>query len=274
MSELLAMSFFHNALCMSLLLSGLFGLLSFFVVLRKMVFLGAGIAHTAFGGVALGILLGVNPLYTSLGFCVASAILISRLVRSGNVNYDTGIGIFFSFSMALGALLISLRRAYSFDLSGYLFGNILGVSAFDLVITCITAALFALFFSLFFQKLMFITFDPLVAEVSGIRVQWIETMMLIFLAVIIVVSVKMVGIILVSALVALPASFGLLLSKRYQIVLVISIFYAMTILIGGLFLSYTLDTPTGATVVVLGTFLYFITFIIKLILRSVSKDAG
>jgi zinc transport system permease protein len=274
MSELIAMPFFRNALIMSLLLSGLFGLLSFFVTLRKMVFLGAGIAHTAFGGVALGILLGVNPFYTSLGFCTVSAVLISRLVRSGNMNYDTSIGIFFSFSMALGALLIALRRAYTFDLNGYLFGNILGVSAFDLAITCITAVLFVLFFTLFFQKLMFITFDPRVAEVSGIRIQRIETLLLIFLAVIIVVSVKMVGIILVSALVALPASFGLLLSKRYQSVLALSVFYALVILIGGLFLSYALDTPTGATVVVLGTVLYFAAFLLKLIVRSASKDAG
>ena len=263
MSELLGMSFFRHALIMSVLLAGLFGLLSFFVVLRKMVFLGAGIAHTAFGGVALGILFGINPFYTSLIFCVGSAVLISRLVQSGDMNYDTGIGIFFSFSMALGAILIALRRAYTFDLSGYLFGNILGVNAFDLVVASVTTVCFIAFFILFLQRLLFVTFDPQVAEVSGIRVDWIESLLLIFLALIIVVSVKMVGIILVSALVALPASFGLLLSKKYQTVLFISILFSLIILIGGLFLSYLLDTPTGATIVVLGTLTYFIAFMIK-----------
>ena len=263
MSELLTLPFFRNALVMSLLLAGLFGLLSFFVVLRKMVFLGAGIAHTAFGGVALGILFGVNPFYTSLMFCVGSALFISRMVRSGSLNYDTGIGIFFSFSMALGALLIALRRAYTFDLSGYLFGNILGVSSFDLVITAFVTFGFGLFVILFLQKLLFVTFDPCVAEVSGVRIHWIESLLLIFLAIVIVVSIKMVGIILVSALVALPASFGLLLSRGYRTVLLISVLFSLLILIGGLFLSYLLDTPTGATIVVLGTGLYFISFSVK-----------
>lgn len=143
MNDLLHFEFFRNALLMGLMLSLLFGLLSFFMVLRNMVFMGAGIAHTAFGGVALGIVLGMNPLYTSLIFCAASSLLISHLVRSGAMNYDTGIGIFFSFSMAFGALLIALREAYTFDLSGYLFGNILSVNRSDLAVTSVTTILFA-----------------------------------------------------------------------------------------------------------------------------------
>lgn len=267
MSELLTLGFFRNALLLCLILSGLFGMLSFFVVLRNMAFLGAGIAHTAFGGVALGILSGINPFYTSLGFCAGSAVLINRLVRSGHLDYNTGIGIFFSFSMALGALLIAFRRAYAFDLSGYLFGNILGVSSSDLVIALITAICFISFICLYLQKLMFITFDSVVAEVSGIRAQSLEIALLVFLAAIIVVSIKIVGIILVSALIVLPASFGLLLSKRYQSVIVISVFFALIILVGGLFLSYFLDTPTGATIVVLGILIYFMSLFARSFFR-------
>ena len=104
MRELLQMDFFTNALIMGLLVSIIFGLLSFFVVLRKMSFLGTGIAHTAFGGVALGVLLGFNPFITSLFFCAVASLLIGKLVRYGRISYDSSIGIFFSFSMAMGAM--------------------------------------------------------------------------------------------------------------------------------------------------------------------------
>ncbi len=263
MSHLFALEFFRNALIMSLLLSGLFGLLSFFIVMRKMAFLGAGISHSAFGGVALGILIGVNPFFTSLIFCVGVAVLIGRLVRQGRVTYDTGIGIFFSFTMALGALFIALRKAYTFDLAGYLFGNILGVTQLDLILTVIVAILFISFILLFLPKLLFMTFDERTAEVSGVPVHRLETLLLISLAVIIVVSIKIVGIVLVSALVVLPASFGLLFSRNYRHVLLISVVFTAGMMSGGMGLSYLLNSPTGATMVVLGTLCYFGAFLIK-----------
>lgn len=263
MSHLFALEFFRNALFISLLLSGLFGLLSFFIVMRKMAFLGAGISHSAFGGVALGILIGINPFYTSLVFCVGVAVLIGRLVRQGRVSYDTGIGIFFSFTMALGALFIALKKAYTFDLAGYLFGNILGVTTLDLILTVIVAILFIPFVLLFLPKLLFMTFDERTAEVSGVPVQRLDTLLLISLAVIIVVSIKIVGIVLVSALVVLPASFGLLFSRDYRRVLLISVIFTVGMMSGGMGLSYLLNSPTGATMVVLGTLCYFGTFLFK-----------
>lgn len=269
MGDLFSMEFFRNAFMMSLLLSLLFGLLSFFIIMRRMAFLGAGIAHTAFGGVALGILLGIHPFYTSVVFCVVSAILIGKLVKSGNISYDTGIGIFFSFAMALGALFIAIKKDYSFDLAGYLFGNILGVGQVDLLLVLGTVLIFILFLVFFFQKILFMTFEERVASVSGVNIDYLDTVLLIFLALIIVVSIKIVGIILVSALVVLPASFGLLLSKDYRKVVVGSIFYTLIIMIGGLILSYYLDFPTGATMVVVGTCIYFSGLMIKRFWRTI-----
>jgi zinc transport system permease protein len=238
---------------MSFLLSILFGILSFFVVMRKMSFLGAGIAHTAFGGVALGILLEINPFYSSLIFCTLSAILINRLVRYGNISYDTSIGIFFSLSMALGALFIALKKEYTFDLSGYLFGNILGITYSDNVMAICAIVLFIPFL----KRIIFMTFDEEVAAISGVKVEQIDILLLIFLSGIIVISIKIVGIVLVSALVVLPASFGLLMSDNYRSVLIWGVIYTIIIMNGGLFLSYYLDTPSGATMVVTGAILYF-----------------
>ena len=257
MTELFSLQFFRNALLMSLILSVLFGALSFFVVMRRMSFLGAGVAHTAFGGVAIGVFFGVNPFLSALAFCAASALLIGRLTRFGRISYDTGIGIFFSFSMALGALLIAMRREFTFDLMGYLFGNILGVTAADILTGAICLALFIPFIALFLHRILFLAFDEEVAAVSGVRTEILDSALLVFLAAIIVVSIKIVGIILVSALVVLPASFGLLISTDFRKVLAWGCAYSVAIMTGGLFLSYVLDTPAGATIVTAGTLLYF-----------------
>ncbi len=263
MIEAFSMNFFRNAFLISIILSLIFGILSFFIVMRKMSFLGAGIAHTAFGGVAIGVFFGLNPFATALGFCIITAVLLSRLVRSVNISYDAGIGIFFSFSMALGALLISLKKEYTFDLMGYLFGNILGVLRADVIITTVVMALFIPFILLFLNRIIFMSFDEDTAAVSGVNTQILDTVMVIFLAGIIVVSIKIIGIILVTALVVLPASFGLLISRRYKHVILISILYTLGTMTGGLMLSYYLDTPAGATMVTAGTVVYFLTMAIK-----------
>lgn len=267
MIELLSLHFFRNALVMGLLLGLLFGILSFFVVLRRMTFLGAGISHTAFGGVALGVFLGINPFATALVFCVAVAILLGKLIRYGRLSSDTGIGIFFSLSMALGAVLLSLRREYTADISGYLFGNILGVTTADNIIAGVALVVMLPFIAAYLHRIIFMTFDEEVAAVSGVRVEIIDTVLLIFLAAIIVISMKMVGIILVSALIVLPASFGLLITQDYRTVLLTGILYAAAVMTGGLVLSYYLDIPAGGTIVMTGAALYFILLFATRILR-------
>ena len=160
--------------------------------------------------------------------------------------------------MALGVLLISTNRGYTFDLAGYLFGNILAVSSFDLIFTGIITVFFIPFILLFMQKLLFISFDEPAARVSGLHVDMLDTFLLVSLAVIIVASIRMVGIILVAALTVLPANFGILFSTQYFWVLICSVFFGLMIMIGGLFVSYQLDLPAGATIVVLGTLVYLI----------------
>ncbi|MBN1782182.1 metal ABC transporter permease [bacterium] len=263
MLEMLSLTFFQHALLISILIGIVFGLISFFIVLRRMAFLGAGIAHMAFGGVALGLLIGIHPLVTALIFCMAAAVSIGRTRRTGRLSMDAGIGIFFSFAMALGVLFISLKKAYTFDLTGYLFGNILGVTGADVAITLAVAVFFIPFILIFMQKLMFMSFDEPVAGVSGVPVATLEYLLLIILAFVIVIAMKVVGIILISALTVLPATYGMLFSNQYKKVILISVIYSVCMMIGGLLLSYMLDTPAGATIVVLGTSVYFLTLLIR-----------
>ena len=258
MIDLISLQIFRNALYMSIVLSILFGIISFFVVLRKMAFLGAGISHTAFGGVALGVLLAIDPFLTSLGFCLLSAIIIGRIVRYSIISYDTSIGIFFAFSMALGSLFISLKKSYTFDLTGYLFGNILAVKTHELWVSIAVLLLFLIFFGVYYHRLIFLSFDKEAATVSGIATNYLDDLLLLFLTLIIVISIKSVGIILISALIVLPASFGLLWSKNYRYVFIIGVFFTITIMLLGITISNSFDLPTGASIVVIGTLTYFI----------------
>jgi len=262
MIELFTHDFFINAFLISLVLSLLFGLLSFFIVMRKMAFLGAGIAHTAFGGVALGVLAGINPFFTSLLFCATASVLIGKLARHGNVSRDSGIGIFFSFSMALGALFIALGKSYSFDLSGYLFGNILGVTAWDLRLVLLAAIISLPVIFFYFHKILFMSFDEEAALVSGVPVERLDTVLHLLLALVIVISIKIVGIILVSALVVLPASFSAIFFTSYKRAIWAAVVYTVVIMTAGLFLSYLFDTPAGATMVVFGGVVYFMALVI------------
>ncbi len=228
-----------------------------------MAFLGAGISHTAFGGVALGVLLDIDPFASSLVFCLLSAVLITRLSKQQAIGFDTGIGIFFSFAMALGSLFIALKKNYTFDLTGYLFGNILSVERIEIYWAFGALLFFSIFLIFYLQKLLFLSFDPEVAAVSGIRTIFLEYSLILFLALIIVTSIKSVGIILVSALVVLPASFGLALSQNYRNVMLLGVFFALVNMLSGLIVSNFWDIPTGASIVVIGTMVYFFTISLK-----------
>lgn len=256
--ELFQDSFFLNAFVMIILLSFLFGILSFFIVIRKMSFIGAGIAHTAFGGAALGFFLGISPFFTSIVFCVITGIIIVKLAKNTKISYDTGIGIFFAFSMALGILFISLKKEYNFDLMGYLFGNILGVQLLDVFVAGIILIAFVIFIQLYLRRLIFISFDSESSQSAGVHVSFLETTLLAFLVAIIVVSIKMVGIILVTSLVVLPSSFGLLFFRHYKMVIWAGIIFSMVTMLGGLWISWFVDIPSGASMVIMSSTVYFL----------------
>lgn len=256
MIELLELELFRNATLIGLMTSALFGLISFFIVTGRLTFLGAGIAHTAFGGIAIGIVAGIDPYLSALIFCVAAALLIGRISRSGRIGYDTTIGIFFTLSMALGGILLTLQGGYTFDLASYLFGSILGVSRFDLFFSSILFAAAGVTLIIFFNRILFAAFDRESALAGGLKADLYNSILLAVLAASIVAALKIAGIILVTALVALPASFALLFSKKLKNVITISIIYSIFTVQGGLVLSFYVDTPPGATMALLGGAVY------------------
>jgi ABC-type Mn2+/Zn2+ transport system permease subunit len=263
MIEILSSAFMQKALFVGILVSLISGLLSVFVVLRKMSFIGVGISHAAFGGVAIGFFTGANPIVTALFYSIAVALGIEFVSRKGKVSEDASIGIFFASSMALGIVLISLSKEYNIDLFGYLFGNILAITDGEVILTLFTTVLVTGCLLLFLKEIFLITYNEELARVSGIPVRAINTLFLIVLSVSIVISMKIVGIILVSALLVIPGTTAQLLTRNLYSMIVTSCGAAVISTVLGLFLSYELDVAPGGSIVLTATVLFFLSLYFK-----------
>ncbi|MFW6330601.1 MAG: metal ABC transporter permease [Gemmatimonadota bacterium] len=257
MIELLSYGFGQRALAAGLIIGIGCAVLAFFVVLRRMAFVGVGISHAALGGVALGVLLGIDPLAAALVFSVAVAWLIGAVAGRGKLSEETAIGIFFPTAMALGVALMAGTPAYRQDLLSYLFGNILLVQAGDLVFAGILVGVSLLVTTFFFKELLFASVDEEAARAAGLPAARLRYLLLTLLAVTIVSAIKVVGIVLVSAFLVIPAATAQLLAPGVRSMMLLSIAAALASVLGGLWLSWIVDLPSGAAIVLLAAAIFF-----------------
>ena len=262
MIDIFAFEFMQNAFMAGIMLSLVLAVVSFFVVLRRFSFIGVGVAHSAFGGVALGALLGISPTLTAIVFSVIVANAIGYIGKQGKLSTDTAIGIFFSLAMALGVIFIGMSDQYTVDLFGYLFGNILAITRQDLIVIAVLGGLVLLSMVLFFKELLFVAYDSEVAFVSGMPVAFLDHFFLTVLALSVVISIKIVGIVLVSALLVIPGAAAAQITDRYVSMIGVSIAVALVSTIGGLFISYYADLSSGATIVTLASAIFFLVFVV------------
>ncbi len=263
MIEALSMPFMQRALLAGLLLAVVTGVLSVFIVLKRLSFIGVGISHTAFGGVALGILLGINPYYTAVFFALGGAFAIGSISRKGMLHEDTSIGILFATAMALGVIFLGFSNNYNVDIMGYLFGNILALVNQDIIITSIVGGISLLFLAIFFRRMVFTVFDEEVAEINGIPVAFLFYSFLVLVALTIVISIKMVGIILIAAMLVIPGATAFLVTYDFKLMTLLSVIFAMIGVILGLFSSYWFNLPSGATIVVTLTLFFLLVLAIS-----------
>jgi len=263
MLEILSYTFMQRALLASVLIGTVSAVIGVYVVLRGLSFIGAGIAHASFGGVALGFLLGINPMLAAVVFCLLTAWGIAWTSRRAEVKEDTAIGIFFASTMALGILVIGLMRGYNVDLFGYLFGSVLAVTRQDLWLSLLMGAGVLLTVGLFFKELLFITFDPEMAQVSGLPAGALYVLLLSLMALTIVLSIKVVGIILVSALIVIPAAAAYQLTEDFRRMMLLAVVVGNLSAVAGLFLSYWLDTASGATMVLTATAFFILSALLS-----------
>ncbi|NPA92551.1 MAG: metal ABC transporter permease [Chloroflexi bacterium] len=254
-------AFMQRALIGGVIVGLLTAIIGVYVVLKGMSFIGAGVAHASFGGVALGFLLGIDPLWAAVAFCLAVAWGIGTVTRRGGIKEDTAVGIFFASTMAFGVLLIGLIQGYNIDLFSYLFGSILAITAEDLKMVLGVGFLVLLTVALLYKEFLFITFDPETARVSGLPEPALYYLLLALIALTVVVSIKVVGIVLVSALLVTPAASAYQLSRSFGKMMALSAFFGVLSVVVGLILSYYLNTASGATVVLTATAIFGLTLL-------------
>ena len=265
--EILTYGFMQRAFLAVIMVGLLCSTLSFFVVLNKLSFMGAGISHAILGGIAIGVLSGINPLYSGGIFAVFIALLIGYMSKYGKIQEDTLIGIFFSSGMALGITLISFKEGFFPELFSFLFGNVLAVSWEDLRFLAVVMAVVFLFILIFFKELLTISFDEELAKANGLPATALYLGLLVALALTIIVSVKVVGVVLSSALLVIPAAAGFRFSKNYRLMLLFAIIIGLFSGFAGLTLSYVYNIPSGAAIVLCAAAIFFISYL-NLVLKK------
>lgn len=256
---LFRLPFMQNALIAGLAVAVMTGVLGVFIVQRRMSFLGDGLAHSAFGGVALALFIGMSqPLWLAMPFALVVALGIAWVRNRTQLSNDTTIGIFFAVSVALGVLFVSLRRDYTVDAWHWLFGSILGVGRQELYIILLTGALGLAVLIALWARLAYSTFDEELAATDGVRVELLEYILLAISAVMIVASVRVVGVILMAAYLVIPAASARLLSRSLMTMTLLSVTLGVTSTGIGLMASYFLDVPSGSTIVLTQALLFVV----------------
>jgi manganese/iron transport system permease protein len=255
--------YMQRAFVAALVVGTLCSTIGTYVVLRKLSFIGDGIAHASFAGIVVAYLRGIDYYVGAAIVAVITALGIGYVNRRGGVALDTAIGVLFTGTFAFGVFLMSRLPSYNVDLQGFLFGNILAISRSDIVLVLVLSAIVAISLALLYRQLLYTSFDPVVAQASGIAAGFVEYALLVLLALTIIVSLEAVGIILVAALLVTPAATAYQLTRRFRRRWRPREPSCGGCAIVGLYLSYYLHAASGATIVLLVTLVFFIAMLSK-----------
>jgi manganese/iron transport system permease protein len=260
--EPLALSYFVRALIASALVGVVCAVVGTYVVLRGVAFIGDAIAHAGFPGVVAAYMLGIPTYFGAAVAAVGTALAIGLVTKRAGIRQDTVIGVMFAGTFAFGIFLFSAIKGYVADLFSFLFGNVLAISATDLVALVVLGLGVIAVVALLWKQLLYATFDPLGAAASGIKVDRLEYLFLALVALTIVVSLQAVGIILVVAMLITPAATAQMLSVHFTRLMLLAAVVGIASAVFGLYLSYWLDVASGATIVLVETALFLVALLI------------
>lgn len=258
MLELFTYDFMQRSLLAAAMVGGLCSVIGVFVVLRGLAFVGAGTAHAAFAGVALGYLMGWPPLLLAIIFGLATVWITGWVEEKGRMKLDVSIGILYTTTMALAILFIGLMKTYNAEVYGYLFGSVLSVTSEELRTIGGLSILVLGLILLFSKELYFIAFDQEMAEASGVPARKIFFLLLTLVALTVVISLKTVGAILVFAMILIPASTAYQLTHSLRTLTIYSILIGISTSVSGVLISAVWDIPSGPAIVLLATSIFFL----------------
>jgi ABC-type Mn2+/Zn2+ transport system permease subunit len=258
MFELFTYDFMQRSLLAAAMVGGLCSVIGVFVVLRGLAFVGAGTAHAAFAGVALGYLMGWPPLLLAIIFGLATVWITGWVEEKGRMKLDVSIGILYTTTMALAILFIGLMKTYNAEVYGYLFGSVLSVTSEELRTIGGLSILVLGLILLFSKELYFIAFDQEMAEASGVPARKIFFLLLTLVALTVVISLKTVGAILVFAMILIPASTAYQLTHSLRTLTIYSILIGISTSVSGVLISAVWDIPSGPAIVLLATSIFFL----------------
>ena len=268
---LLNYTFMQNAFIAAFLSSIVCGIIGTIIVEKKLVSMSGGIAHASFGGIGLGYLLNIEPIFGGLLFAIISALSISKINRTTNTNSDALIGMFWSVGMSLGILFIGLMPGYPPDMTSYLFGDILTVSTSYIGMMIGLSIIIVLSISALFNKWELYLFDEEFAKVKGMNTVLFEYFLFVLIALSIVILIKVVGIILVIALLTIPPAIAKLYTKNLKNMMLVSILVGIIVSVLGLMISYEYDIASGATIILFSAVIYLISVVISETISRVKK---
>ncbi len=256
LNEILSYEFMRNALLAGVIVSAACGIIGTLVVLNRIVFISGGIAHAAYGGVGIAYFLGLNPVWGAVVFSLASSLAMGYVHRKEKARADTIIGVMWALGMALGIIFVSLSPGYKADLMSYLFGSILAVSAADLRLMLVIVLAVLIFVLVFYRLLLAISFDETFSTVRNVPVGFVYMAMIVLIGLTVVISMRVVGLILVIALLTIPPAIANLFVQEMRGIMFLSSALSLVFTISGLLISYTLNLPSGAVIILVASLAY------------------
>ncbi len=264
----LSYSFLRNALIVGVLVSLCCALLGVSLVLKRYSMIGDGLSHVGFGAMAVALALNLAPLYVAIPATVISAFLLLKVNEKSRLFGDSAIALISTSSVAIGVMIVSMTKGITTDISNYMFGSILVMTKADVALSIALSLLVLVLFVLFYNRIFAITFDESFAKATGTNTNLFNSFIAILTAITIVLGMRMMGAMLISSLIIFPALSSLKVCKSFGAVIILSAIISVVSFIFGLVLSFILDSPTGATVVVANLIIYLIFYFISKIRKQ------
>ena len=275
LTTLWSYGFMRNALLAGVLVSIACGIIGTLVVLNRIVFISGGIAHAAYGGVGIAYFLGADPVLGAVGFSLLSSLAMGLVHRKEGQRADTIIGVMWAIGMAIGIIFLSLSPGYKADLMSYLFGSILAVSTMDLWLMAGIALLSLVFMLLFYRQLLALSFDQTFATVRNVPVGPLYLAMITLIGLTVVIAMRVVGLIMVIALLTIPPAIANLYLKDMRAIMALSAALSLLFCTIGLIISYVLNFPSGAVIILVAGLAYVLAALIRsLLLRRQVPEEG